>query len=35
MNYIDSNQVRKLADPLKKNGYGKYLLNIIENHEVH
>jgi len=30
MNYIDANQVRKLADPLKKNGYGKYLLNMIK-----
>ncbi len=30
MNYIDADQVRKLADPFKKNGYGKYLLNIIE-----
>jgi glucose-1-phosphate thymidylyltransferase len=30
MNYIDANQVRKLADPLKKNGYGKYLLNLIK-----
>ena len=32
MNYIDADQVRKLADPLKKNGYGKYLLNIIEKY---
>jgi glucose-1-phosphate thymidylyltransferase len=30
MNYIDANQVRKLAYPLKKNGYGKYLLNMIK-----
>ena len=30
MNYIDANQVRKLAQPLKKNGYGKYLLNLIK-----
>ena len=30
MNYIDANQVRKLADPLKKNKYGKYLLNLIK-----
>ena len=29
MNYIDANQVRKLAEPLKKNGYGQYLLNFI------
>ena len=31
MNYINANQVRKLADPLKKNDYGKYLLNMIKN----
>ena len=30
MNYINANQVRKLADPLKKNDYGKYLLNMIK-----
>ena len=30
MKYIDANQVRKLAMPLKKNGYGKYLLNIVK-----
>ena len=30
MNYIDANQIRKLADPLKKNKYGKYLLNLIK-----
>lgn len=29
MNYIDADQVRKLALPFKKNDYGKYLLNII------
>jgi len=29
MGYIDSNQVRKLAEPLYKNGYGQYLLQII------
>ena len=31
MKYIDANQVRKLAEPLKKNGYGQYLLNLIKN----
>jgi glucose-1-phosphate thymidylyltransferase len=31
MNYIDSNQVRKLAKPLNKNGYGQYLLNLVKN----
>jgi glucose-1-phosphate thymidylyltransferase len=29
MKYISAEQVRKLAEPLKKNGYGKYLLNLI------
>ncbi|WP_445757623.1 glucose-1-phosphate thymidylyltransferase RfbA [Polaribacter sp.] len=30
MNYIDAAQVKRLAEPLKKNGYGQYLLNIIK-----
>mgnify|MGYP006138333615 CR=1 FL=1 len=30
MNYINADQVRKLADPLSKNGYGQYLLNLIK-----
>jgi len=30
MGYIDSNQVRRLADPLCKNGYGQYLVQILE-----
>lgn len=30
MGYIDADQVRKLAEPLKKNGYGQYLLKLIE-----
>ena len=30
MEYIDAEQVKKLAQPLKKNGYGKYLLNMIK-----
>jgi glucose-1-phosphate thymidylyltransferase len=29
MMYINAEQVRKLAEPLKKNGYGQYLLNLI------
>ena len=29
MGYIDSNQLQKLAEPLCKNGYGQYLLQII------
>ena len=28
--YINAEQVKKLAQPLKKNGYGKYLLNMIK-----
>ena len=30
MKYIDAAQVKKLVEPLRKNGYGKYLLNIIK-----
>tara|TARA_B110000971_G_scaffold27924_1_gene25019 strand:- start:112 stop:984 length:873 start_codon:yes stop_codon:yes gene_type:complete len=30
MNYINAAQVKKLAEPLKKNGYGQYLLNMIK-----
>ena len=30
MKYIDAAQVKKLAEPLRKNGYGQYLLNIIK-----
>ena len=30
MEYINAEQVKKLAKPLKKNGYGKYLLNMIK-----
>jgi glucose-1-phosphate thymidylyltransferase len=30
MGYIDDNQVRKLAEPLKKNAYGQYLLNLVK-----
>jgi len=30
MKYIDAKQVKKLAEPLKKNGYGQYLLNMIK-----
>ena len=29
MKYINAEQVRKLAEPLKKNRYGQYLLNLI------
>lgn len=30
MGYIDKVQLLKLADPLRKNGYGKYLLHLAE-----
>jgi glucose-1-phosphate thymidylyltransferase len=30
MNYIDAIQLEKLAEPLKKNGYGQYLFQILE-----
>ncbi len=30
MGYIDSNQLKELAIPLVKSGYGQYLLNILE-----
>jgi len=30
MGYIDEEQVRRLAEPLKKNGYGEYLMQIIK-----
>lgn len=30
MGYIAKAQVRKLAEPLRKNGYGQYLLNLVK-----
>lgn len=30
MGYINAEQVQKLAEPLKKNGYGQYLLKLIQ-----
>lgn len=30
MGYIDADQVRQLAKPLSKNGYGQYLLQIVD-----
>jgi glucose-1-phosphate thymidylyltransferase len=33
MGYIDAGQVEKLAKPLKKNGYGSYLLNMLKYEE--
>ena len=32
--YIDAEQVEKLASPLQKNGYGRYLLNMIHYREA-
>ena len=29
--YIDAAQLEKLAEPLKKNGYGRYLLRILDD----
>ncbi len=31
MGYITAEQVQKLAEPLKKNGYGQYLLNLVKD----
>lgn len=31
MNYIDADQVRKLAQEFKNNGYGEYLLNLVKD----
>jgi glucose-1-phosphate thymidylyltransferase len=30
MKFIDDGQLRKLAEPLKKNPYGQYLLDLLE-----
>jgi len=30
MGYINEEQVKKLAKPMKKNGYGQYLLNLVK-----
>ena len=30
MKYINAEQVKKLAEPLKKNAYGQYLLNLVK-----
>lgn len=34
MNYIDAEQVRRLAAPLAKNNYGRYLLRMLEERVV-
>ncbi len=33
MGYIDAEQVAKLAEPMKKNNYGQYLLEILEEEQ--
>lgn len=33
MKYIDDEQIRRLAEPMKKNGYGRYLLQMVERGE--
>jgi glucose-1-phosphate thymidylyltransferase len=30
MGYIDAAQLKKIAEPLKKSGYGEYLLKILD-----
>ena len=35
MGYISADQVRRLAEPLSKNSYGPYLLQIIEESQEH
>jgi glucose-1-phosphate thymidylyltransferase len=35
MGYIDAGQVIRLAEPLKKNSYGRYLLEMVEDEEPH
>ena len=34
MGFIDAEQLRRLADPLTKNGYGQYLLNLLEGEQM-
>lgn len=34
MGFIDAEQVRSLAEPMKKNGYGLYLLNILQDQVI-
>jgi glucose-1-phosphate thymidylyltransferase len=33
MGYIDAEQVRRLVEPFKKNGYGHYLLQLISERD--
>mgnify|MGYP000365611686 CR=1 FL=1 len=34
MNYINSDDLKKLAEPLQKSGYGDYLLNLLKQQKV-
>ncbi len=34
MNYINAEQVKVLAEPLMKSGYGQYLIELVEKNEV-
>jgi glucose-1-phosphate thymidylyltransferase len=34
MGYIDAARLRSLADPLRKNGYGKYLIQLVDELEA-
>jgi glucose-1-phosphate thymidylyltransferase len=31
MGFIDSEQLKKVAEPLMKSGYGEYLLGLLKN----
>lgn len=35
MEYIDVEQLKKLANPMRKNSYGQYLLDIVKKNEVY
>jgi glucose-1-phosphate thymidylyltransferase len=35
LNYITADELEKLAEPLKKNAYGQYLLNVIKERELY
>ena len=34
MGYISAGQVERLAEPMKKNGYGQYLIEMIQSTEL-
>ena len=34
MKYIDAAQLQQLAEPLKKNSYGQYLLQVLEDERM-